>query len=209
MASTINICRAKGIRFGVHPGYPDRATMGRRSIDEDHQKEYLDSIFLQLRRFAQYAKPAYIKPHGAFYNDTAVPLVEGWDLDEAGKQGYQAGGIFLSHHIGVHSLAMMLRVYRVPLMGLAGTTHEAVASRSKQRFFREGFADRAYREDGTLAPRSEPNSVLEDVNEIREQVLRLAPQVDTICLHGDTPGCLEFAELVKCTLLEAGYGVGN
>jgi lactam utilization protein B len=39
-------------------------------------------------------------------------------------------------------------------------------------------------------------------------VLRLAAEVDSICLHGDTPDCLEFAELVVKTLLDAGYGVG-
>jgi UPF0271 protein len=209
MASTINLCRSKRIRFGAHPGYPDRGSMGRASIDEEHQKEYLDSIFSQLRRFASYAKPGYVKPHGAFYNDTGVPLTVGWDLDEFGKQGYQAGGVFLARHPGVHSLAMILRVYRIPLMGLAGTAHEAVAMRTKQLFFREGFADRAYRDDGTLLPRSEPGAVLDDLNKIRDQVLRLAPNVDSLCLHGDTPGCLEFAELVRKTLLDAGYEVGS
>lgn len=207
MAETIALCRARGVRFGAHPGYADRASMGRTSIDEAHQKEYLDSIFAQLRRFAQYARPAYIKPHGAFYNDTAVPLTDGWDLDENGQKAYQAGGIFLARYPGVHSLQMILRVYKVPMMGLAGTAHEAVASRTNQRFLREGFADRAYREDGTLLPRSEPGAVLQELSQIREQVLRLAPEVDSICLHGDTPGCLEFAELVSHTLIDAGYEV--
>lgn len=206
-AETIALCRSQGVRLGAHPGYPDRESMGRVPIDEQHQKEYLDSIFSQLRRFAQYARPAYIKPHGAFYNDTAVLLADGWDLDENGQQGYQAGGVYLARHPGVHSLAMILRVYRVPLMGLAGTAHEAVASRTKQPFIREGFADRAYRDDGTLVPRSEPGAVLDDVHQIREQVRRLAPEVDSICLHGDTPGCLEFAELVRGTLEDAGYEV--
>ena len=72
----------------------------------------------------------------------------------------------------------------------------------------EGFADRRYREDGTLVPRNELNSVLEDPEEIRKQVLEIAPKVDSICLHGDTPNCLQFAELVKKTLQDAGYEVG-
>jgi UPF0271 protein len=57
-------------------------------------------------------------------------------------------------------------------------------------------------------PRSEPGAVIVESMEIKEQVLRLAPEVDSICLHGDTPDCLEFAELVVKTLLDAGYGVG-
>jgi len=207
-AETIAICRSLGIRFGIHPGYPDRESMGRMSIDEGNQKLYLDSVFNQLRRFMQYDKPAYIKPHGAFYNDTAIPLTEDWDLDEFGAHVYQAGGVFLSKYPGVHSLAMILRIYKLPLVGLKRTTHEAVAMRSKQLFIREGFADRAYRQNGTLVPRTDPRAVLQDEKLIKEQVLRLAPQVDTICLHGDTPGCLEFAAMVKSTLLQAGYGVG-
>jgi UPF0271 protein len=57
-------------------------------------------------------------------------------------------------------------------------------------------------------PRSQPDAVLTDPDEIRAQVLELAPKVDSICLHGDTPGCLEFAEMVRKTLEDAGYEVG-
>jgi UPF0271 protein len=73
---------------------------------------------------------------------------------------------------------------------------------------REGFADRAYRSDGTLVPRSEAGAVLSDPDEVRRQVLRIAPNADSICVHGDTPGCVEFAELVRKTLVDARYEVG-
>jgi UPF0271 protein len=204
---TVALCRAKNVRVGAHPGYPDRESMGRRPIDDEHQRVYLDSVFNQVRRFTQVAKPSYLKPHGAFYNDTAVPIPEGWDVDEDGQRGYQAGGVFLARHPGVQSLAMLLRVYKLPLMGLEGTAHEVVARRTNQRFMREGFADRAYCPDGTLVPRSEPGAVLSDENAIVEQVLRLAPIVDSICLHGDTPNCVEYAQLVRRTLKGAGYEV--
>ncbi len=102
---------------------------------------------------------------------------------------------------------MLLRVYRLPLMGLGATAHHTVAERAKQPLLREGFADRAYRFDGTLVPG--PNrAVLEDPALIRTQVLRLAGEVDSICLHGDTPGCVAFADLVRKTLRDAGYEVG-
>ena len=73
---------------------------------------------------------------------------------------------------------------------------------------REGFADRAYEPDGSLRPRSSPGAVLEDPAEVCAQVLRLAKTVDSICLHGDTPDALEFAELVTKTLRDASYEVG-
>jgi UPF0271 protein len=73
---------------------------------------------------------------------------------------------------------------------------------------KEGFADRRHRSDGSLVPRGEPGAVLEDPEEIRRQILEIAPKVDSICIHGDTPNCLEFAELVNKTLVDAKYEVG-
>lgn len=73
---------------------------------------------------------------------------------------------------------------------------------------REGFADRAYEPDGSLRPRSLPGAVLHDPADVAYQVLRLAKTVDSICLHGDTPDALAFAELVTKTLRDAGYEVG-
>lgn len=208
---TIAYCRERGIRFGAHPGYPDRATMGRATITESTTREYLDSIFRQVSEFAQFARPAYLKPHGAFYNDTAQPLPDGWDraVTVEGRRGpYDAGGIYMARFPGLASLQMLLKIFRLPLMGLEPTAHAEVARRSGQDLYREGFADRAYQEDGTLVPRSERGAVLGDPAAIDAQVRALAPNVDSICLHGDTPGCVEFAEMVYRALVDAGYEVG-
>jgi UPF0271 protein len=99
-------------------------------------------------------------------------------------------------------------MYRIPLMGLESTAHKEIAIRAGQSLLREGFADRQTTSDGLLMPRNEPGAVLHDGDAIREKVLALAPHVDSICLHGDTPNCLEFAELVFKTLTDAGFGVG-
>ena len=200
---------AANVRVGAHPGYPDRASMGRTPVDESNQIVYLKSIFDQLQWFTSAIGAAYIKPHGAFYNDTAVVLPTGWETTMRKSwtaSPYETAGVFLASLPGVQSLGMLLRVHRLPLMGLPGTAHEVTADRSKQPFIREGFADRRYTEAGTLVPRSEPGAILPE-SEIREQVLRLAPEVDSICLHGDTPNCVEFAELIRATLEEAGYEV--
>lgn len=209
---TVAYCRERGIRFGAHPGYPDRANMGRQSITDETTRAWLDSIFRQVMDFVHLARPAYLKPHGAFYNDTAQPLPEGWDraVTVEGRRGpYDAGGIFLAHYPGIGSLQMLLKVHRLPLMGLEPTAHAEVARRSGQVLLREGFADRAYRADGTLVPRTEPGAVLEDPAAVAAQVRALAERVDSICLHGDTPGCVAFAELAYRTLVDAGYEVGT
>lgn len=208
---TVELCREHGVRVGVHPGYPDRETMGRKPIEADNERAYLGSIFEQLRRFMAECDPAYMKPHGAFYNDTALTLPKGWEtkvITHRGATPYEMAGAYLAQYPGVQSLAMLLRMHHLPLMGLETTAHKVLAQRAKVLFFREGFADRAYNEDGTLVPRWEPGAVLTEAEEIRAQVLRLAPSVDSICLHGDTPDCLEFAELVFKTLVDNGYEVG-
>jgi 5-oxoprolinase (ATP-hydrolysing) subunit A len=207
---TIELCKRHNVRIGVHPGYPDRETMGRRPIERGQEREYFDSIFRQVRDFTKIVQPAYIKPHGAFYNDTAIILPTGWDVSEDDQEAgstYGAGGVFLSQHPGLGTLGMLLRVNRIDLMGLSATAHREIAHRAKRHLIREGFGDRAYRPDGTLVGRGELGAVLQDPRQIQRQVLELAPLVDSICLHGDTPDCLEFAELVYKTLVDAGLEV--
>jgi len=209
---TVALCKAQRVRIGVHPGYPDRESMGRASMEMGQERVYLKSVFDQLMRFKAYGEPAYLKPHGAFYNDTGVLLPKNWRTSvkriPPPTSAYEASGMFLSQYPGVQSLILLLRMYGLPLMGLEATAHKEIAQRAGQEFLREGFGDRRYTPDGTLAPRAHAGSVLHEPSVIQEQVIRLAPNVDSICLHGDTPQCLQFAELVFKTLVDSGYGVG-
>ena len=210
--ATVDLCRKERVRIGAHPGYPDRESMGRKPMAEGQERLYLSSIFDQVTWFVGFAAPEYIKPHGAFYNDTAVVLPANWQTAKRTRDAikpYDAGGFFLGHFPGIQSLSMMLRVHRLPLLGLEATSHKQAAERGGQPLIREGFVDRAYAPDGTLVPRSEPGAVLHDPAMIREQVLRLAPTVDSLCLHGDTANCLDFAEMVYKTLVDSGYGIGT
>ena len=52
-------------------------------------------------------------------------------------------------------------------------------------------------------------SVLSEPDQIAAQVLDLAERVDSICIHGDSPGCVEIAELVRKTLEDNSYEVGH
>lgn len=209
---TVALCKARKIRVGAHPGYPDRPSMGREHLEGSHIREYLDSILDQVKWFVTNGAPTYLKPHGAFYSDTGPILPEDWESALAmipGSTAYEAAGVYLAQYPGIQVLTLLLRIYKLPLMGLEPTAHRIVAQRANQSLLREGFADRAYRPDGALVARTEPGAVLKDPQEIRQQVLRLAPEVDSICLHGDTPNCVEFAELVYSTLTDAGYEVGS
>ena len=67
---------------------------------------------------------------------------------------------------------------------------------------REGFADRAYRDDGTLVPRSEPGAVIHDPTDVLARVVPMARRfdIDTICVHGDTPGAAQLALRIRAAL---------
>ena len=71
--------------------------------------------------------------------------------------------------------------------------------------------------DGTLRARSLPGAVLDNAGEAAAQAVRLAKEgiaittgshthyapVDTLCIHGDTPGAVDFARSVRAALLNA------
>jgi UPF0271 protein len=85
----------------------------------------------------------------------------------------------------------------------------------------EGFADRAYQPDGTLVPRNQPGAVIEQVVTVvtraitmaRDHVViatdgsRVPLQIETICVHGDTPGAAALARHVRDALKAAGIDI--
>lgn len=182
---TIKKCHRAHVRVGAHPGYADRENFGRKSVEltsDAAKSELFRSLSGQLDRFKGDWK--YLKPHGGLYHDVGA--------NEA--------------HAGV--LTALLVRSDLPLMGFPGTLHSSSAKAAGVRFWREGFADRRYGPDGRLVPRSQTDAMLSDESEIREQVLRLADEVDSICLHGDGDHCIEIAKLARATLEEAGWTVG-
>ena len=207
---TVRLLESKGLRIGAHPGYPDRPSAGRIPMPPEAQRQYLESVFRQLQWFSTLTNVAYVKPHGAFYHDTAVLLPENWRrmaIPPRGVAGFDPEAAYLARYPGLQSLAMLLRIYKTPLMGFPGTAHAIIAQRATQPFFREGFVDRRYDEAGQLVARSQPNSILTDELEVRAQVRDLVPLVDTLCLHGDTPDCLEIAAIVQDELNRMGVQI--
>jgi UPF0271 protein len=179
------ICRAKNVRVCAHPGYPDRENMGRQSLSPEtlaSPAELLEGLWEQVL-VLQSARA--VKPHGAFYHDS----------------GQTPEGC---------SLLLNLLVRRpLTLVGFPVGLHRAAARAGKAAFEREGFVDRGYDEEGRLIPRGNSGAILETEAEIRAQALRLAEEVDTLCLHGDTPHCVDIARLVRMTLVEAGWTIGS
>lgn len=220
--TTVISCLRLGIRIGAHPGYPDPEHFGRRSISELDLTplDILSSLESQILSIPQ-AK--YIKPHGAFYNDTAngrlkkggfersaPPLPLGEDLGG----GIETKSTF--HKSAAHSeqyliqsigaldiLEQLLAHSDLPLMGLPQTSHQLI----RKKFIREGFIDRRYDNNHRLLPRSNPDAVIHDPKEAIDQALRLAETCDSLCVHGDNPSAPELLTKVRSALESSGYTI--
>ncbi len=87
----------------------------------------------------------------------------------------------------------------------------------------EAFPDRAYEPDGSLRPRNQPGALIEDPEAAAANGLRLARdgttftrdgktihcEVDTLCIHGDTPGAAERAKTLHDALAKGGFQLGG
>lgn len=195
MDRTVALAKARGVAVGAHPGYPDLQGFGRRVMDLTPEEAEAFTLY-QIGALAGFANArgvelAHVKPHGALYN-------------QAAKDAKLAAAI-------VRGVRRFSR--EVILVGLAGSALVAEAEAAGQRAASEGFPDRAYEPDGSLRPRRLPGAVLESIEEIRAQAVRLATEgiggraVHTLCIHGDHAGAAEHAKAVREALEEAGVHV--
>lgn len=189
-----------GVVIGAHIGFRDLIGFGRRELPiaaEDLRAESLYQIGA-LDGFARRAgtRVSYVKPHGALYHAAA-------NREELAAAIVDA--------IVDHGSPLVL-------LGPAGSYLEKRAAAAGIAFASEGFADRAYSDAGTLVPRSQPGAVHTDVQVMIDQVRglvfdravtsvsgnKVALEVDSICLHGDTPGALNTGRQIRESLLAEG-----
>jgi 5-oxoprolinase (ATP-hydrolysing) subunit A len=199
------ICAAaveRGVAVGAQVGYRDLAGFGRRRIEYAFE-DLRDDVLYQIGALEGFCRVAggkvdYVKPHGALYNTAAV--------DEG-----QASAVVAA-----------VRAYGgLPVLCQPGSVLARLASAAGLTVVGEGFADRGYRADGTLMPRSEAGAVIHDADEVVARAIRMAVEgvvetaggesvpcaVESICVHGDTPGAVELAERVRAGLVNAGRPV--
>lgn len=191
MARIVALAKERGIVVGAHPGYPDRENFGRVALQMD-EDELARSIVEQIERLVALAAPAglrvrYVKAHGALYNQ--------------GERDAHIADVIASA-VGGYDRRMILVCTPTSAMARA-------AARLGLRLAREGFCDRRYEPDGTLRPRSKPGALITEPWDAAAQALSLAGRgdVDTLCVHGDTPGAPAIARRVRVALEDAGYEV--
>lgn len=188
------------VAVGAHPSYRDRSGFGRAShlprlhADPGYRAEVVADLVVQIRSVAkevsrQGGQLHHCKPHGALYNDAVQdPLAAAAVLEATRRVSELLGEV-------------------VPLVTLPVGDLWQMCTAAGWPAWREGFADRAYTADGTLVPRSQSGAVLHDVSQMQANALALAERVDTICVHGDTPGALTAAMAVRDGLSAAGWTV--
>jgi 5-oxoprolinase (ATP-hydrolysing) subunit A len=202
-AGLLRVCRSateRGVRIGAQVSYRDLAGFGRRFIDVAPDDLVADVVYQigALQAIAHVAGSAvsYVKPHGALYN-TIVTNRE------------QAAAVAAAVHLVDPAL---------PVLGMAGSAFFDEADRVGLRTVAEAFADRAYRPDGQLVSRREPGAVLHDPAAIAERVLTMVTSgrvtaidgtqvtvgVESVCVHGDSPGAVGIATAVRDRLTAAG-----
>jgi UPF0271 protein len=189
--ATINAAAERRVRVGAQVSYPDLVGFGRRRMDVASDQLAADVLY-QMGAIAAFCRAAgtrlsYVKPHGALYNRIA-------DDEE------QATAV---------CSAITRYADGLPLLTLPGSVAAEVAERMGLPVVLEGFADRAYTDSGRLVPRSEPGAVLTDPDAVASHAVELAQSgdVQSICVHGDSPGAVSLAKAVRAALEQAGIAV--
>jgi UPF0271 protein len=169
-------CRAGGADVGAHPSYPDRAGFGRHRLDLPPDAVGA-AVAAQCALLAGIAR--WLKPHGALYHAA--------DADPALAAAVVDGAL---RGLG----------RPVTVIGPAGGALAAAAAARGLAFAREGFADRGRGPDGRLIPRGQPGDLITDPTAAAAQTRALLATIDTVCVHGDTPGAVAIARAVRAVL---------
>jgi UPF0271 protein len=203
MRKTVELALEHGVAIGAHPGYADPENFGRTPMNLA-PAEVRQLIFDQLEALKRVCDPLgakirHLKPHGALYN-------------QAAKDRELASAV-------IEAVAEWDR--DLIFYGLSGSEMISEAEKVGLRTASEVFADRTYRTDGSLTPRTESNALITETETSVTQVLDMirygrvrstdaimvAIKCETVCLHGDGEHAVEFASLIHKKLETEGVKV--
>ncbi|HEY1618635.1 MAG TPA: 5-oxoprolinase subunit PxpA [Streptosporangiaceae bacterium] len=194
---------SRGVAIGAQVSYHDLAGFGRREMSVPTD-ELTAELLYQIAALdgiarAEGGRVGYVKPHGALYNRAV------WDAEQAG------------------AIVAAIRAYDpgLPLLTLPGSTAGEQARAAGLTVVTEAFADRAYTDEATLVPRTQPGAVLTDPRFIAGRVTAMVTggtissvtgtairvSARSVCVHGDTPGAVDLARAVRTALEDSGVTV--
>lgn len=196
ISNAVALASKNNVEIGAHPSYQDIINFGRKSIP--HNKEEIINIILyQLGALNSFClkhntQISYVKPHGALYND----MMKNTE-------------IFLGILFAIKTFNPKLKL--MILSTPKNDYYKDIAKKFNIELLYEAFADRNYNIDGTLVARTNDNAVIHDTVEVKERI-RLLKQfgyiktingeklyidVNTVCVHSDNVGALEFIKNIK------------
>jgi 5-oxoprolinase (ATP-hydrolysing) subunit A len=198
------VAAERGVAVGAQVGYRDLAGFGRRRIEYAFD-DLRDDVLYQIGALDGFCRVAgtrvrYVKPHGALYNTAAT--------DEAQAAAVVAAVVDYDRSL--------------PVLCPPGSVLAQLATGAGLRAVAEGFADRGYQASGALVPRRSPGALVASPDEVAERAVRMAVEssvltvdgvelrlpVESICVHGDTPGAVALAHGVRAALSRAGVPLG-
>jgi UPF0271 protein len=203
MKRTIELAIQNKVAVGAHPGFADKENFGRTEMQLPLEEVYelvAEQIYsLQKIVMALGTKLHHVKPHGALYNMAA-------------KDPALANMIAKA----VYDFDRELIFF-----GLSGSYLISEAEKLGLKTASEVFADRTYRDDGSLTPRLQPNAMIETAEASIQQVLQMIQSktvtstnkkqvsitAETLCLHGDGAHAVEFAKQIYLTLQQNQVGI--
>jgi 5-oxoprolinase (ATP-hydrolysing) subunit A len=172
-----------GVSVGAQVSYDDRENFGRvaRDVAPDLLRDQVADQVGTLEGIAEAEGTSvrYLKPHGALYHRV---------IDDEEQAG-----------------AVLAGSGTLPVLGMAGAVVLELGRAAGRGVLLEGFPDRAYGDNGRLVPRDQPGAVLSDSGTIAANALELARRVDSVCVHGDSPGAVGHARAVRRALEDAGW----
>ncbi len=201
--TAVSSAQKHGVAVGAHPSFDDRTNFGRTEA-QLAPDEVFALVVYQLGAFDAICRAAgvhmnHVKPHGALYNMSARDR----GLAEA-----------IGH--AVLTLDSKPIVFAPP-----GSALEHAARDLHLQTAAEVFADRNYNRDGSLVSRTAPDALLRDPHTAAERVVRMLREkkvralngtdipifARTVCVHGDTPGAVEFARQLRARLEREGISI--
>lgn len=191
MLRSIELALAAEVAIGAHPGYEDPEHFGRRAMTLP-LAEVTELVQRQVEKLhalttAAGARLHHVKPHGALYNQAVRdPLLAAAVVE------------------GITRVSPGCILYALPGSALADAGRSAGLT-----VHAEGFADRRYRDDGSLMPRGEPGAVIKEVDGAVAQALEIVASgnIDTLCIHGDGATAVAMLRAVRAAFDEAGLAI--
>ena len=204
MHRAAQLAKQNGVAIGAHPSFNDLWGFGRRVIRGTSMPDLEKMIAYQIGALQAIAataghKVTHVKAHGALGN-----LVN--DEDEFAMAIGRA----------IKAVDPSL-VYAV----MPGRPSAAAADKLGLRTLNEIYADRAYQDNGQLVMRGTPGAMIHDAGAAAERIVRalqdkvivsitgkkVPVQVDSICVHGDTPTAVDMARQLRQRLEQAGVEI--